>query len=451
MSTQQMQTAGRDWDAGSLKQIIADALAHARTQGATSAEASVSADAGLSVTARMGEAETVEFHRDHGLSVTVYRGTRKGSASTSDLSPSSIADAVAAACGIAEFTAEDPCAGLADAALMANHLPDLDLDHPWDLKPEQAIELAIACEDAARGADPRIINSEGASVSSVRGLFVYGNTHGFLGAYPSTRHSISCSVVSGQDDAMQRDYWYSTTRLATALESPQSIGLKAAQRAVSRLGARRIPTGKYPVLFESDVARSLIGHFVSAIRGGALYRKASFLLGELDKPVFPSFVRIHEQPLLPRALGSSSFDQEGVATQTRDLVSDGVLRGYLLGSYAGRKLGLASTGNAGGVHNLQVEPGTQDLQALMTSMGRGLLVTELIGHGINLVTGDYSRGAAGFWVENGQIQHAVEEITIAGNLRDMFRELSALGSDIDLRGNVRCPSILISQLTVAGE
>lgn len=434
-----------------LEQAVEQVLAAAKRAGASAAEASVSADVGLSVNLRLGEVETLEYHKDHGMGVTVYFGRRKGGASTTDLRPQALQEAVEAACRIARHTAEDPYAGLPDPETLAAEIPDLDLDHPWDLEAEQAIELARRCEDAARGMDARITNSEGAGVSSFRGTSVYGNSHGFVGGYTATRHSLSCSVVGSQDGGMQRDYWYSVARVPEGLEGAEEVGRRAAERTLRRLGARRLKTCQAPVLFAADVARSVIGHFVAAVRGPALYRKASFLLDHLGRQVFPEFVRIHEAPHLPRALGSAPFDNEGVATRARDLVSGGVLQGYVLDSYSARKLGLASTGNAGGVHNLIVEPGEQDLDELIKTMGRGLLVTELIGHGINMVTGDYSRGAAGFWVENGEIQYPVEEITIAGNLKAMFLGLQAVGRDVDTRGNLRTGSLLIDKMTIAGE
>ncbi|MBD3619292.1 MAG: metalloprotease PmbA [Chromatiales bacterium] len=434
-----------------LESLVSQVLDEAKAQGATAAEAAVSVDSGLSVTVRLGEVETLEYHKDQGVGITVYFGQRKGSASTSDLSRTSLREAVTAASRIARHTAEDGCAGLADARLMATDYPDLDLDHPWEVAAEAAIEIARACEDAARGQDARITNSEGGSVNSFRGTAFYGNSHGFIGGYSATRHSLSCSVIGQQDGAMQRDYWYTVARNHADMESPEDVGREAALRTVHRLGSRRLSTRQAPVMFAPDVARSLLGHFVGAIRGSALYRKASFLLDHLEKPVFPDFVHIHEQPLLPRALGSAPFDNEGVATRNRDLVVDGVLRSYVLDSYAARKLGMTSTGNAGGTRNLTIDPGTLDFAGMLREMGTGLLVTELIGHGVNNVTGDYSRGAAGFWVENGEIVYPVEEITIAGNLRDMFMGIRAVGTDVDRRGNIRTGSILIERMTVAGE
>jgi PmbA protein len=334
---------------------------------------------------------------------------------------------------------------------MACDTPDLDLDHPWALTAEQAVDVAIDCEAAAREVDERITNSDGATVSRLRGTSVYGNSHGFVGAYRGTRHSISCAVIGQQDGHMQRDYWYSVARDSSLLEDARHIGRLAAERTLSRLNARRLSTRHTPVIYEASVARGLLGHFIRAVSGGALYRKASFLLNHVGKPVFPSFVRIHEQPRLRGAIGSAPFDDEGVATHARDLVTDGVLQGYVLASYSACRLGLRTTGNAGGVRNLTIDPGGHDLPGLLKLMDTGLLVTELIGQGVNPVTGDYSRGAAGFWIEGGEIRYPVEEITIAGNLKDMFLGLQAVGNDVDLRGNIRSGSILIDRMTIAGE
>ncbi len=434
-----------------LEDLVRDILAEARAQGASAAEAGVSLETGLSVTARLGEVETIEYNRDKGLGVTVYFGGRKGSSSTSDFTPEAVREAVRAACGIAKYTAEDEYAGLADAALMARDIPDLDLCYPWDISAEQAIEMAIECEDAARGMDVRISNSEGGSVSSHQGYRVYGNSHGFIGAYPSTRHSLSCAVIGGEGEGMQRDYWFTVARDSAELEAAAEVGRRAAQRTLRRLDARRLPTCQVPVIFAAEIATSLLSHFTSAIRGGALYRKATFLLDHLGKQVFPAHIHIHEQPHLKRALGSTPFDNEGVATQARDIVRDGVLQGYILDSYAARKLGMQTTGNAGGVHNLVIDPGALDLAGMLRRMDKGLLVTELMGMGVNAVTGDYSRGAAGFWVENGEIQYPVEEITIAGNLRDMFMRIAEVGNDVEVRGGTRTGSILIEEMMIAGE
>lgn len=434
-----------------LRATLADILHEAQAQGASAAEAAISMETGLSVTVRMGEVETLEHQRDKGLGVTVYFGQRKGSASSSDLSPQAMRETVRAASNIARFTAVDDCAGLAESNLMAQSFPELDLCHPWAPSAEHAITLAQACEAAARAVDTRITNSEGASITSHEGLYVYGNSHGFVGSYPSTRHSISCAVIGQQGNAMQRDYWYSVARAHTDMDDGVLVGQRAAERTLRRLNARRLSTRQTPVVFEAAIASSLLSHFVSAIRGGSLYRKASFLLDHLGKRIFPAHVHIHEQPHLQRALGSAPFDNEGVATQARDLVQDGILQGYVLDSYSARKLGMQTTGNAGGVHNLFIDPGQHDLAGLLRTLHTGLFVTELLGSGVNTVTGDYSRGAAGFWVENGEIQYPVEEITIAGNLRDMYQQLVEVGSDVDLRGNIRTGSLLIENMTVAGE
>ena len=437
-------------DTDRIKQMVNDLLAEAKRQGASSAEAGVSMSEGLSVTVRMGDVETVEHTRDKGLGVTVYFDHRKGSASTTDFGAEAVRETVEAACRIARYTAEDNCAGLADAALMAEEIPDLDLHHPWDLEPDAAVELALEAEDAARDCDQRITNSEGATVSRHEGGQVYGNSHGFLGSFRGTRHSVSCAVIAEDESGMQRDYWYTSGRVPADLEPPAAVGKMAAQRTVQRLSPRKLETSAVPVIYAAEAATGLFGHLIAGIRGGNLYRKASFLLDSLGKPVFPEGMRIHEQPHLPRALGSAPFDGEGVATIARDLVVDGVLQGYVLNSYSARKLGMETTGNAGGVRNLTVDGGEQDLAALLKTMGTGLLVTELIGMGVNTVTGDYSRGVAGFWVEQGEIQYPVQEITVAGNLRDMFMGIRAVGSDVERRGNIRTGSVLIEGMTVAG-
>ena len=436
-----------------LEDIVQDVLAEAKRLGASAAEAGMSSSTGLSVTARLGDVETIEHTQDRGLAISVYFGQRKGSASTTDFAPAAIRDTVAAACGIARYTSEDDCTGLADEELMATELPDLDLDHPWALSPEEAIDLALEVENAARALDSRITNSEGATVARHRGTQVYGNSHGFLGGYSGTRHEISCVVIAEHDDAMQRDYWYSVSRRPEGLEAAEDIGRRAAERTVRRLGGRQISTRTAPVLFSADLATGLFRHLVAAVSGGNLYRRSSFLLDAVDTGIFPEFVRIHEQPHLRGALGSAAFDGEGVATRDRDLVAGGVLQGYVLSSYSARKLRLSTTGNAGGVHNLSVDAGPDALafDELLAEMGEGLLVTELMGMGVNITTGDYSRGAAGFWVADGKIAHPVEEITIAGNLRDMFAGLRQVGSDTELRGNIRCGSVLVDEMTIAGE
>lgn len=434
-----------------LKDVIADTLAEARAVGASAAEAGLNMDIGLSVTVRLGEVETLEFHRDRGLGVTVYFGSRKGSASTSDLSPQALRETVRAACDIARYTSEDDCAGLAPTERMARDIPDLDLYHPWGIDADRAIDIARACEDTARGVDPRISNSEGATLSSHEGVRVYGNSHGFIGGYPSTRHSISCSVIGEQDGQMQRDYWYTVARRHEDMQAPEDVGRIAAERTLHRLGARKITTCQVPVVFAAEVATGLFRSFIGAIRGGNLYRKSSFLLDHLGKRVFPEFMEIDEQPHLRRALASAPFDSEGVATAERRIVEDGVLQGYVLDAYSACKLGMETTGNAGGVHNLVVQPGDKALADLLKEMDTGLLVTELMGHGVNLVTGDYSRGAAGYWVEGGEIIHPVEEVTVAGNLKDMFLGIQAIGNDVDRRGSIHTGSVLIDRMTIAGD
>jgi PmbA protein len=434
-----------------LKTIVQSILDEAKNQGASAAEAGLSQESGLSVTARLGDVETIEHHRDQGLGVTVYFGQRKGSASSSDLSPASIKETVSAACSIARYTSEDEYAGLPEKEQLATDFPDLDLNHPWDLRADEAIALAIECENAARGYHAEISNSEGASVNTHQGIRVMGNTLGFLQGYASTRHSLSCSVLAQRGDSMQRDYWYTVARDAHNLEPAVDVGRKSAERALRRLQARSLSTRQCPVMYAAEVASGFLGSFISAVSGGNLYRKSSFLLDALDTQVFPEFIRIHEQPHLKGALGSANYDGEGVATQTRDIVSGGILRGYVLSTYSARKLGMRSTGNAGGVHNLTINPGEHDYQGMLKQLHTGLLVTELMGQGINMVTGDYSRGAAGFWVENGEIQYPVEEITIAGNLKDMFKNIVAIGNDVDYRGNIRTGSILVERLSIAGQ
>jgi PmbA protein len=434
-----------------LKTIVQSILDEAKNQGASAAEAGLSQESGLSVTARLGDVETIEHHRDQGLGVTVYFGQRKGSASSTDLSPESIRETVSAACSIARYTSEDEYSGLPEKEQLATEFPDLELSHPWDLRADEAIALAIECENAARGYHAEISNSEGASVNTHQGIRVMGNTLGFLQGYASTRHSLSCSVLAQRGDSMQRDYWYTVSRNAHNLESAADVGRKAAERTLRRLQGRSLSTRQCPVMYAAEVASGLLGSFISAISGGNLYRKSSFLLDTLDTQVFPEFVRIHEQPRLKGALGSANYDGEGVATQTRDIVSNGILRGYVLGTYSARKLGMRSTGNAGGVHNLTIDPGEYDYLGMLKQLNTGLLVTELMGQGVNTVTGDYSRGAAGFWVENGEIQYPVEEITIAGNLRDMFKNIVAIGNDVDYRSNIRTGSILVERMSIAGQ
>lgn len=433
-----------------LQAQVEQIIAEARRQGASACEVAVSMEQGLSTTVRQGEVETVEFNRDQGFGITLYVGQRKGSASTSASGEAAIRETVAAALAIAKHASEDDCAGLADAALMARELPDLDLYHPWGIAPEQAVELALACEAAAFATDKRISNADGTSLSTHQGCRVYGNSHGFVGGYASTRHSLSCVMIAEGEGQMQRDYWYDVNRQGELLADPLSIGRKAAERSVARLGARPVPTCEVPVLFAAELATGLFGHFLAAISGGNLYRHSSFLEGALGQRLFPGWLNLDERPHIPRAMGSATFDGDGLATYAKPFVAGGELVSYVLGTYSGRKLGLPSTANSGGVHNLFVSHGDEDQQALIKRMGRGLLVTELMGQGLNLVTGDYSRGAAGFWVESGEIQFPVQEVTIAGNLKDMFRQIVAVGSDLELRGNIRTGSVLIERMTVAG-
>jgi PmbA protein len=435
-----------------LESIIERALDDARSRGASQAEAAVSQDTGLSVGVRLGEVETLEHQRDRSMGITVYFGQRKGSASTADFSLEAVRATVAKACSIARFTAEDPCSGLADAALMARSPPDLDLAHPWNIAADRAIEIAKSCEAAALAFDSRFNNSEGASVSTHQGLHVYGNTHGFVGGYPTTSHTVSCVVLAGTGEDMQRDYWYSGSRDWRDLEDAEAIGRESARRTIARLDPRKLRTRRAPVLFNAEIARGFIGHFTAAIRGSSQYRQSSFLLNSVGQQVFPAGFSIAERPHIPKAMGSAPFDEEGVATRERELIADGVLTGYILSSYSARKLGLQTTGNAGGAHNLVVAPNTPGgLPAMLARLGSGLLVTELMGQGVNGVTGDYSRGAAGFWVEDGVLQYPVAEITIAGNLRDMLAGIAAVGDDVDTRGGIRVGSVLLSEMTIAGE
>ena len=437
-----------------LKDVVSFVLDEAARQGASQCEADANVSQGLGVTVRLGEVETIEYQRDRGLGVTVYFGKRKGSASTADLSHDAVRQTVEKACAIAKYTAEDPYAGLIDPEALARDIPDLDLDHAWEqLTPEGAIDLARRCEAAGLEVDSRLTNSEGGSVNSQRHSGVYGNSLGFLAGVSSTSHSVSCSLIAQQNDEMQRDYWYTTARDPAELEAPDVIGRIAGQRAVARLGSRKLTTRKAPIAFTPDMARGLIKHFAGAIRGAAQYRKASFLLDAAGKQVFPDFLQIYERPHIPKALASNPFDDEGGATQDRDLIRDGVLDGYVLGSYSARRLGLKSTGNAGGVHNLIVAtPGRAlDYPSFLRRMNTGLLVTELLGQGVNGVTGDYSRGASGFWVENGVITYPVHEVTIAGNLKQMFMDIVAVGNDVDVRGTIRMGSMLIGEMTIAGD
>jgi len=431
--------------------LAQDFLKAAKAKGATAAEIGIDKGTGLSVAVRMGEVDKLQYHRDQGASISVYFGHKKGFASSGDLSPKALTDALEAACNIARFTAEDEYNGLADPELMAREIPELDLYHPWDVDAARAITLAQETEQAARDHDARITNSEGAEVDSYAGLGVYANSNGFSGITSSTRHTVSCAVVGQEGSAMQRDYWYSSHCLPARLEPAAAIGHKAAERTLRRLNGRSLSPRTVPVLYVPELAKGLVGTLVSGISGGALYRKATFLLNSLGQPVFPDFVQLSERPHLPCTLGSRAYDAEGVATFDREIVEDGRIQGYFVGSYSARKLGMRTTASASGASNLILHDTGQDWQGMLDALGTGLMVTELIGSGINMITGDYSRGAAGFWVENGEVQYPVEEITIAGNLKDMFRDIRAIGNDVDLRGRIQSDSVLIGGMTVAGQ
>ncbi|MDH3509546.1 MAG: metalloprotease PmbA [Gammaproteobacteria bacterium] len=433
-----------------LKERVERVLKLARELGASAAEASASFSSGLSLTVRLREVETLEYHRDQGIGLTVYFGQRKGSASTSDLGPEALEESVRRACGLAKYAAEDPCAGLADADRLARSIPDLDLCHPWPIEPPQAIVLAADCEAAALDSDTRITNSEGATVGTSSGCSVYGNSNEFLEGYRASQHSLSCAVVAAENGQMERDYEYTVARDPADLSDPAAIGREAADRTVRRLGSTKLETRSSPVLFPARLARGLFGHLLGAISGGAQYRKTTFLLDSLDTQVFADLVSVHELPHLAKGLASAPFDSDGVATCDRSLVESGVLKGYVLGSYYARKLGMETTGNAGGIHNLVVSDTGQGFADLLAQMDKGFVVSELMGHGVNPTTGDYSRGAAGFWVENGEIQYPVNEITVAGNLRDMYRNIVAIGNDRDYRGGIRTGSVLVDGLTLAG-
>ena len=431
--------------------LVAEHAIKQATRAGAAAAVAISAGNGLSVAVRNGKVEVLEQHRDKSLGITVYLGQRKGSATTTDFSQAAVSDTVAAAVNIAAAAEADPYAGLIDPALLAHDYPDLDLDHPWDLDAPAAIQLALQAEAAARAGGPGIQQVDESAVSRYRGLRAYADTQGFRGAYRATRHGLSCTVVGAHEGAMQRGYWFSSARRAADLESPNSVGRIAAERTLAKLGARRLGTRKAPVLFENRIATGLIGHLLSAISGATLYREASFLREAAGTQIFPDFVQIDEDPHLPRGLGSAPFDSEGARTVARPLVAGGVLNGYLLDSYAARRLGMAPTGHAGGAHNLRVSDQGSDLAGLLRQMDTGLLVTDLMGFGVNLLTGDYSRGASGFWVERGELAYPVEEITIAGNLREMFRTLVASGSDLERRGSVQCGALLLAELTIAGK
>ncbi|UYZ85029.1 metalloprotease PmbA [Entomomonas sp. E2T0] len=433
-----------------LEKQVEQILAEAKKQGATACEVAVSTSQSLAVTVRQKEVETLEFNRDQGFGITLYVGQRKASASTTATDAKAIQETVAAALEIAKHTSEDDCAGLAEPEQMAKDLPDLELFYPWDITPEQAINTLLECEAAAFTTDKRITNADGTSLNTWNGCRVYGNSNGFIGGYASTNHSISCVMIGEENGQMQRDYWYDVKLAGEQLESATAIGKKAAHRTIERLGARTIPTCEVPVIFAAEVASGLFGHLLGAISGGSIYRKTSFLEGAIGKQLFPSWLSITEKPRLKATLNSTSFDGDGLATYDKLIIDKGQLMTYLLSVYSGRKLGLPSTANAGGCHNLFVSHGADNLIALLKQMGKGLLVTELMGSGINMVTGDYSRGAAGFWVENGEIQFPVQEVTVAGNLKDMFTKIVAIGNDIDPRRNIKTGSVLIEKMAVAG-
>ncbi len=437
-----------------LREFAQTVLDHARALGASGCECDVSEGFGLSVTVRKGSIDTLEHNRDKGIGVSVQFGiaphVKRGHASTSDFSPAALRQTVEAAVAIARHTAADDCAGLPEREQLARDLPDLDLFHPWHVSPEDAIEVAKRCEAAAFALSPKLRNTEGTSLSAQHSQFIFANSLGFMGGFPTSRHSLGCSMIAEEKGQMQRDDWYSSTRVPANMADPEALGRYAGERALARLRARKISTCQAPVLFEAPQAGGLIGHFVSAVSGVSLYRKSTFLLDSLGKPVFSKEISIEERPYEKQAMASSPFDEEGVATRERSIVREGVVEGYFLGTYSGRKLGMPSTGSSGGNHNLVVKPGTLDFRAMLKKLHRGLLVTELLGHGTNLITGDYSRGAAGYWVENGEIQYPVEEITIAGNLGDMFKSIVAVGSDVLVRGSRSCGSILVGNMTIAG-
>lgn len=433
-----------------LESLVQLALDEARQRGIDQAEVSASHDKGLMATARLGDVENLEYTNDRGIGITVYKDSRKGSASTSDIAPAAIREAVAKACTFAEVTASDQYAGLADADLMCVNIQDLNLDHPWMIDAGAAIELAIEAEAAALNFDKRINNSEGATVSTNRGSRAYGNTHGFLGSVSRTSHSITCVVLAESDGVMQRDYYYTSSRNPDDLEEPEFVGQTAARHVVNRLGARKIKTTRAPVLYIPEIARGFIGHAIAAISGGAQYRRSSFLLDAAGETIFPDFMSIEERPHLEKAMASTPYDAEGVATYDRDVVRAGILQGYILSSYSARRLGLTTTANAGGAQNLIVPGGGKDKESLIKEMDTGFLVEELIGQGVNGVTGDYSRGAVGQWIENGEIQYPVHEVTVAGNLRELYPRIVAIGNDQDTRGGIRCGSVLVEEMTIAG-
>ncbi|OGT62702.1 MAG: metalloprotease PmbA [Gammaproteobacteria bacterium RIFCSPHIGHO2_12_FULL_45_12] len=438
------------FDTDQLQQLAKDILTEAKRMGAAQAQVNVAANKGFSVSAHDGDVETVEYNQDKVIDITVYIDNRTGSASLSDIRPEAVRAAVEAACHIAKFTDRDPAAGLAEKTELAFQYPSLDLAFPWALSVEDAIQLACQCEREALASDKRIMSSEETSVATTEAVHVYANSHGFLGCFPYTRHEMSCVLIAKDEAGMQRDYAYTVSVDPARLQSVSLLAREAAERTVRRLGARSLPTTRAPVIFAAEEARGLLGHFCAAIRGGALYRKSSFLLGHLDKPVFPSFVTLQEHPHLPFGLGSAPFDNDGVMTRANVFIENGVLRRYAMGVYSARQLGMKTTGNAGGMHNVAINTGHKDLPALLKLMGRGLLITEMMGQGANILTGDYSRGAGGFWVENGEIQYPVQGVTVAGKLQDMYAHLVEVGCDVDVRGNVHTGSILIEDMMIAG-
>ncbi len=433
-----------------LERLVELALDEARRHGVDQAEAAASQDTGLSATARLGDVESLEYTSDRGIGITVYKDSRKGNASTSEVSPAAIREAVAKAVSFAKVTAQDEYAGLADADRMCTKVRELDLDHPWEIDADTAIAMAIECEAAGLGCDERVSNSEGATVTTNRGARAYGNTHGFVGSYSKTSHSVTCVLLADADGVMQRDYHYTAARCADDMDAAEQVGRTAGEKTIARLGARKIKTTRAPVLYVPELARGFIGHAMGAIAGGAQYRRSSFLLDAAGEKLFPGFVNIQERPHLPRGMASAPYDSEGVETYDRDIVTDGVLQGYILSSYSARRLGLESTANAGGAQNLILPGGGKDRDALIRDMGTGLVVMELIGQGVNGVTGDYSRGAVGHWVENGEMVFPVHEVTIAGNLRDLYLRIAAIGNDEDVRSGIRCGSILVEEMTIAG-
>ena len=433
-----------------LKSIAEDILKRAKSKGATAAELSMQKGEGMSTEVRMGDVETLEYHRDQSLNLTVYFGKSRGSSSTADLSSKAIEDSLDAACRIAKYTSEDEFSGLADSDLMASDIPELDLYHPWNIEAEEAIKLALACETAAFNVDKRITNSDGTTLNTYSGLSLYANSHGFINTQSGSQHYLSCAVIANQGDEMERDGWYDVNRVTSKLATPESIGEIAAERTLQRLDARKLSTRETAVLYDARMARSLIGHFTGAISGVSQYRKASFLLDSLGEKIFPDFIHLHEQPYILQALGSAAYDAEGVATREQDFVTDGIVSNYLLSSYSARKLGMQTTATAGGAHNITLESTGQSFDELLSQMDTGLLVTELMGSSVNMVTGDYSRGAAGFWVENGEVQYAVKEVTIAGNLKEMYQHILAVGNDVDNNSATRTGSILVENMMIAG-